>query len=41
VWLRLGRGRYELLVDQCMRNVAVFGGVFSQIDPAKAVDPDL
>jgi hypothetical protein len=32
---------YELLVGQCMHNVAIFGGVLSQIDPAAAVDPGL
>ena len=32
---------YELLVGQCMHNVAVFGGVLSQIDPTVAVDPGL
>ena len=32
---------YELLVGQCVRNVAVFGGVLSRIDPAEAVEPGL
>ena len=32
---------YELLIGQCMHNVAVFGGVLSEIDPAEAVDPGL
>ena len=33
--------RYEHLVGQCVRNVAVFGGVLSRIDPAEAVEPGL
>jgi hypothetical protein len=32
---------YQLLVGQCVRNVAVFGGVLSRIDPALAVEPGL
>ena len=32
---------YERLVGQCVRNVAVFGGVLSRIDPAVAVEPGL
>ena len=32
---------YEVLVGQCVRNVAVFGAVMSRIDPAAAVDPGL
>jgi hypothetical protein len=32
---------YELLVGQCVRNVAVFGGVLSRIDPAREVEPGL
>ncbi|HWF14716.1 MAG TPA: DinB family protein [Acidimicrobiales bacterium] len=32
---------YEMLVGQCVRNVAVFGGVLSRIDPAVAVEPGL
>ena len=29
---------YEVLVGQCVTNIAVFGGVLSRIDPAEAVD---
>ena len=36
-----GVSSYELLVGQCVRNVAVFGAVLSRIDPAEAVDPGL
>jgi len=32
---------YERLVGQCSRDVAVFGGVLSRIDPTKAVEPGL
>ncbi len=32
---------YEVLVGECVRNVAVFGGVLSRIDPAAAVEPGL
>jgi hypothetical protein len=32
---------YEVLVGQCVRNVAVFGAVLSRIDPAAAVEPGL
>jgi hypothetical protein len=32
---------YEVLVGQCVSNIAVFGGVLSQIDPAEAVEPGL
>ncbi len=32
---------YEILVGQCVRNVAVFGGVLSRIDPSEAVEPGL
>src|ERR1700722_4094357 len=32
---------YEVLVGECVRNVAVFGGVLSRIDPAQAVQPGL
>ena len=32
---------YERLVGQCVRNVAVFGGVLSGIDPTKEVEPGL
>ena len=32
---------YELLVGQCMHNVADFGSVLSQIDPTEAVGPGL
>lgn len=37
-WAQAG---YELLVGQCMHNVAVFGSVLSQIDPEAAVGPGL
>ena len=30
-----GEVDYERLVGQCVRNVAVFGGVLSRIDPTK------
>lgn len=33
--------RYEHLVGQCVRNVAVFGAVLSRVDPAEAVEPGL
>jgi hypothetical protein len=33
--------RYEYLVGQCVRNVAVFGHVLSRIDPSQAVQPGL
>jgi hypothetical protein len=36
-----GVSAYEVLVGQCVRNVAVFGAVLSRIDPAAAVDPGL
>jgi hypothetical protein len=32
---------FEDLVGQCVRGVAVFGGVLSQVDPAAAVEPGL
>jgi hypothetical protein len=32
---------YEVLVGQCVRNIAVFGGALSRIDPAEAVEPGL
>jgi hypothetical protein len=32
---------YEVLVGQCVQNIAVFGGVLSRIDPAVAVEPGL
>lgn len=32
---------YEMLVGQCVRNVAVFGAVLSRIDPSAAVEPGL
>ena len=32
---------YEVLVGQCVTNIAVFGGVLSRIDPAEAVEPGL
>lgn len=32
---------YDVLVGQCVRNVAVFGAVLSRIDPAAAVEPGL
>jgi hypothetical protein len=32
---------YELLVGQCVSNIAAFGGVLSRIDPAQAVGPGL
>jgi hypothetical protein len=32
---------YDVLVGQCVRNVAVFGAVLSRIDPAAAVDSGL
>lgn len=32
---------YEVLVGQCVRNVADFGTVLSRIDPAAAVEPGL
>jgi hypothetical protein len=33
--------RYEVLVGRCVSDIAVFGGVLSEIDPAEAVDPGL
>ena len=39
VRIRLGRDRYEVLVGQCVSNVAIFGGVLSRIDPDEAVEP--
>ena len=36
-----GERDYEALVGQCVRGVAVFGGVMSQLDPSAAVDPGL
>lgn len=36
-----GLSSYETLVGQCVRNVAVFGGVLSRVDPAEAVEPGL
>ena len=30
-----------MLVGRCVSNIAVFGGVLSRIDPARAVDPGL
>ena len=32
---------YEVLVGQCIQDIAVFGGVLSRIDPAVAVEPGL
>ena len=32
---------FEVLVGQCVRNVAVFGAVMSRIDPTAAVEPGL
>ena len=32
---------YEVLVGQCVSNIAVFGAVLSQIAPAQAVEPGL
>ena len=32
---------YTTLVGQCVRDVAVFGGVLSRVDPAEAVEPGL
>ena len=36
-----GLSSYDTLVGQCVRNVAVFGGVLSRVDPAEAVQPGL
>jgi hypothetical protein len=36
-----GQRDYEHLVGDCVRNVAVFGGVLSSIDPAEEVRPGL
>jgi hypothetical protein len=36
-----GETDYENLIGQCVHDVAVFGGVLSQIDPAAAVEPGL
>lgn len=36
-----GEEDYEVLVGQCVRNIAVFGGVLSRIDAAVAVEPGL
>ncbi len=36
-----GQADYEHLVGQCLREVAVFGGVLSRIDPARPVTPGL
>jgi hypothetical protein len=33
--------RYEVLIGQCVSNIAVFGGVLSRIDPTKEVEPGL
>jgi hypothetical protein len=32
---------YQVLVGQCVSNIAVFGAVLSRIDPAEAVEPGL
>jgi hypothetical protein len=32
---------YELLIGQCVQQIAVFGQVLSRVDPAEAVEPGL
>ena len=36
-----GKERYEVVADQYISNIAVFGGVLSGIDPAEAVESGL